>query len=121
MIQRKTITISRDVRDIYNFDVQFANINFVPDEVIVKNVLLVSPTTANDFCVYSDLVGDILFFTGASDGVFSSSPNTSFIPRGANGQWNFSLREPDQVTPYQPGPLEVCTLYFQLEFIKYNN
>ena len=119
MAQRKIVTISKVVTGINTFNVQFANINFVPDEVIVKSVLTNSPVSTNAFNVYSDLVGDILFVAGASNGVSISNPNTSFIPRGSNGTWTFSLRDDNQAQQYVV--LNDLEIYFQLEFVKYNN
>jgi hypothetical protein len=115
--KRKTITISQTLTGKNNFNYQIDNINFVADIVVVKTVVVGSSANTNNFAVYSDLIGDILFVTGVVNSVQVVNPMTSFIPRGGNGLWNFSLRGTNLNDAYTPNGN--CIIHFQLEFVKW--
>jgi hypothetical protein len=121
MIQRRTICVSNEGKatntNSSSFTFQFDNINFVPDEVIVRNVCF-STSSANQFVLWSDLVNDFLFATGAITATTVSTPETYFRPLGTNSLWTFSFRDTSQTTPKILNG--AYTLFFQLEFVKYN-
>lgn len=121
---RKNILIARELDDSSTFTATI-NIDFIPDEVIIKNIIftLEDPDAAQNWntSIYTDLVSDYIgSFSDAPSGN-SVTPNLVFtLRRPINRLYNFSIQAVNaggtMILYNRSGDL---TLH--LEFVKYKS
>lgn len=113
---RKNILIRRTLTAEDEFNWTINDVNFVPDEVIVKSVMYLSSVNENPISsIYTDLVSDVIcsFFDN-----IQLSPDIKFtLQKPISGQYRF------QFVPAEESPPNVTTrsgdLFIHLEFVKY--
>ena len=112
---RKVVLINNRGVNIKAFT-QNINIDFIPDEMIVREVgYALSGNQSNIFYVWSDIVDDnIIALIG--DSKTAHSPNTTFtVKKGIKGSYLFQIRDwDDEIPQVAPGNLMIV-----LEFVKY--
>jgi hypothetical protein len=110
---RKNVTISVDLNNQSSFTHTVNSVQFIPDEVIIKNIMYnPNATDGNTYKIYVDIISDVICIMVSDEIV---RPEMHFpLKKSINQLWTFLIQDYDNSAGSVSGQI-----FLQLEFVKY--
>ncbi len=115
----KIVIVSRNLTTSgMTFSTQISGVNFTPDTIIVRSMVLACNATAIAAKVYTDLIqGHMAVIAAPANGVGVATPMLRFQSTNGNGNYQFTLQDASgaQIAAAVDNP----QIFIQLEFIRH--